>query len=146
MNNPGIYSLGDAVIGAPVTDQVITSATSAQGTVQALVDRLDGMTALSLQVRFAYGAGGTALKVDIETSLDQGQTWVLIARLAFATVSATKVVNLSGLTPMTTPASPGPLADDACLDGVLGDRLRAKVSSTGTYSNNTSISVRAAVR
>lgn len=146
MNNAGIYSLGDAVIGAPVTDQVITAGTSAQGTTQELIDRLDGMTALSVQVRFAYGAGGISLKVDIETSLDQGQTWVPIARLAFTTVSATKVVNLSGLTPKTTPASPGPLSDDACLDGVLGDRLQAKVTSTGTYSNNTSISVRAAVR
>jgi hypothetical protein len=93
------------------------------------------------------GTGGTTAKVYIQTSLDQGATWVDIACLAFTTTGAVKVVNLSGLTPKTTPVTPtdGALTDDTCVDGVLGDRLRAKIVTTGTYANAI-VSVRVAVR
>lgn len=146
MEAPGLYNLGDVTITAALTDSVITSGVSAAGAAQALIDRLDGMSAVTIQARLAYGGGGTSIKVDIETSLDHGLNWLPIARLAFTTASALKVVNLSGLTPKTTAASPGALTDDACLDGVLGDRLRARVTSVGTYTSNTTLSVRAAVR
>ena len=143
----GIYNLGDTSISSAVTGLVITQGVSAQGVAQEFIDRLNGMTAVTLQANFTYGAGDTVTaKVDVETSIDQGATWLPIARFAFAGASAEKVVNLSGLTPKTTATSPAPLSDDACLDGVLGDRLRTKVTSTGTYSGNTGVSVRASVR
>ena len=142
----GIYNLGDRTITAAVSDIVITEGTSASGAAQAQIDRLEGMTALTIQAKFVYGAGGTSVKVDIETSLDQGLSWVPIARLAFTTANAVKVINLSGLTVKTTPATPAPLSDDSCLDGVLGDRIRCRITSVGTYSSNTSISVRASIR
>lgn len=142
----GIKNLGDSAITAAVTNQVLTSSVSSQQVAIAYVDRLEGMTAASLQANFTYGSGGTTLKVDVETSLDQGTSWVAICRFAFTTSSAEKVATVSGLTPKTTAATPGTLSDDSCLDGVLGDRLRARATSTGTYSGNTSVSVRAAVR
>lgn len=136
MNSPGIYSLGDIAI---------TGAGTQTGTV---VDGLDGMTAVTLQARLAYGSGGTKVSAYIQTSLDQGSTWVDIACITFGTAGATKIVNLSGLTPKTTEVTPadGALADDTCVDGVLGDRLRVKAVSTGTYAGSTVLSVRAAVR
>ena len=64
MLNPGIYSLGDQVITTAVTALVLTP----------VVD-LDGLTAVTLQVRFAPVSGGTTCKAWVQTSLDQGQTW-----------------------------------------------------------------------
>lgn len=141
----GIYNLGDATIAAAVTDLVVTSGVSASGVAQDFIDRLGGMKAVTLQARFNYGSGGTTLKVDVETSLDHGLTWLPIVRLAFGTASAVKVANLSGMTPKA-PAAVAALSDDAVLDGILGDRLRARITSTGTYGGNTSVSVRASVR
>lgn len=142
MINPGIYNLGDVGITVALTDSVITDGSSSN---EYIAD-LDGVTAVSIQARFVYGSGGTSVKADIDTSLDQGATWIPVARLAFTTANAQKIVNLSGLTPKTTPVTPAALSDDTCLDGVLGDRLRCRVTSVGTYAGNTTLSVRAAVR
>jgi hypothetical protein len=113
---------------------------------QSFIDGLDWMAAVTLQANFTYGSGGTTLKADIETSLDQGVTWVPIARFAFLLASAEKLFNLSGLTPKTTAVTPATLSDDSVVDGILGDRLRCRITSTGTYAGNTSVSVRASVR
>ena len=148
MNSPGIKNLGDRAITSQLTGEVITQSVDINGAAIAHVDWLEGMLALALQFRFAYGSGGAGVKAYAQTSFDQGQTWVDIACATFAQVSATKIVNLSALTPKTTAATPtdGALADDTALDGLLGDRLRVKVTTEGTYSGNTSLSVRAAIR
>lgn len=132
----GIFSLGDFTIAGAATQA---------GTA---VINLGGALAVTLEARLAVGAGGETVKAYIQTSLDQGATWTDVACLAFTTSSARKVANLSGLTPRTTPATPtsGTLTDDTCLDGVLGDRLRAVVVSTGTYTGSTVLSLRASVR
>jgi hypothetical protein len=82
----------------------------------------------------------------VETSLDQGVTWVQIARFDFTTSGLQKVMTVSGLTPRIAAATAGSLAADTALDGTLGDRLRATVVSTGTYAGSTVVSVRANVR
>ena len=46
MNNPGIFNLGDLTITAADTQD------------SEWTDKLDGMTAVTLQARFAYGSGG----------------------------------------------------------------------------------------
>lgn len=142
----GLFNLGDESVTVAVSNLVITDGISAAGVAQSFIDGLDWMAAVTLQANFTYGAGGTNLKVDIETSLDQAVTWIPIARFAFTTSSAEKLFNLSGLTPKTTAVTPATLSDDTVVDGILGDRLRARITSTGTYSGNTSVSVRAAVR
>lgn len=144
--NGRIVNLGDAQIGAAVTGQVITSSVSPQSVAIAYVGGLEGVTAVTFQANFAYGSGGTSLKVDLETSIDQGATWLPICRIAFATASAEKVANVSGLTPKTTAAALSTPSDDSCTDAVLGDRLRVRITSVGVYSGNTTISTRAAVR
>lgn len=141
-----IVNLGDAAVSAAVTNQVITSGVSAQSIAIAYVDRLEGVTALTFEANFTYAAGGTSLKVDLETSVDQGTNWLPACRIAFTTASALKVVNISGLTPKIAAITPSVPSDDACTDGVLGDRFRVRITSIGTYTGNTLISTRAAVR
>ncbi len=140
--NPGIYNLGDRAVTGPLTDEVITSGVSDSGVAQEFLGNFGGMLAATIVASFNYASGGTTAKVDIETSLDQGVNWIPVARLAFTTASADKVINLSGLTPKTTPYAPVTLADDAVVDGILGDRWRVRVTSTGTYGGSTTVSVR----
>jgi hypothetical protein len=148
MDNPGIKNLGDRVLTTALTGEVITSSNDDAGAAVAYLDDLDGLFALAVQFRFAYGSGGTSCKAYLQTSFDQGSTWVDIACAAFTTASATKDFNLSALTPVTSPVTPtdGSLADDTCVDGLLGDRFRVKVTSTGAYASNTSLSVRVNAR
>lgn len=128
MNNPGYYSLADL----PIT-------TALTGSTQTAIENLEGMLAGTIQAKFAYGSGGTSAKAYVQTTLDDGLTWVDIASFAFTTSSATKIINLSGLTPKTTAVTPsdGALSDDTCVDGVLGNALRVKITTTGIYSNTT---------
>lgn len=147
MDNPGLYNLGDvalAAINAATSATVVTSATDAQGATQAYLDGLDGMLAATLSANFNYGSGGDTLKAIIETSLNQGGTWIEVARLAFAQASLEKVVNLSALTPVTTVYSPASLSDDTVKDGILGLRWRARIvkGAGAAYAGNTSLSLR----
>lgn len=150
MNAPGIYNLGDvavAAINAATTATVVTSGTNSAGTAVAYVGDLDGLLSATFQVNFSYGSsGGTSIKVIIETSIDQGGSWVEIWRCALTTASKENLVNLSALTPKTTPVTPAALSDDACIDGVLGDRFRARILTVGTYVGNASLSIRMCVR
>ena len=130
----GTFSLGDFSIGAAATQ------------VGEVVDDLSGALAVTLSARLAYGSGGTSCYALVETSLDQGVTWVQIARFDFTTSGLQKVMTVSGLTPRLAAASAGSLSADTALDGALGDRLRATVVSTGTYAGSTVVSVRANVR
>lgn len=134
MISPGIYSLGDFSIGAD------GSQTGAP------VTELDGMTACTISARLAYGSGGTTVEAIISTSIDQGTTWIPIARCDFATAGLQKVVNLSGLAPVTAPYSVADLVVEGAVDGILGDRLMCEIVSTGTYANSTVLSVRVAAR
>lgn len=145
MDNPGIYNLGSADITTAVIGSVITSGAAASGAAQAQIDRLGGMAGVSLQAKFVYGSGGTACIVWVQTSLDQGVNWIDVARFDFATANAVKLANISAV-PALAPAAQAALSAEGKLDGILGDRLRAVITTTGTYAGNTSISLRAGVR
>lgn len=142
MNNAGIFDLGDFAI------------TTADTRTGEWVENLDGLTAMTTQLRLAYGSGGTDIRAYLQTSLDQGTTAVDIACITFGTVSKVEILNHSGLTPIGLTGSPasgviptdGALADDTEIDGVLGDRIRLKVVSTGTYGGSTVLSGRIAAR
>lgn len=130
MLTPGYQSLGNTTITAAgtYTGDAVTG--------------LEGMLALTVALRFVYGSGGTNAKAYVQTSFDQGTTWVDIACVLFETANESKLVNLSGLTPKTTQVTPtdGSLADDTAVDGLLGDRVRLKIVSTGTYGGSTLLS------
>ncbi len=91
---------------------------------------------------FTYGSGGTTAKVYLQTSLDGGTTWVDLASFAFATTTASKVSALStGIAPAAQAFTPSDaaLADNTVVNGVIGDRVRVKLVSVGTYGGNTRI-------
>jgi len=145
MDNPGLKNLGDvalAAINAATTATVVTSSTDDDGSAIAYVDGLDGMLAATLQANLNWGSGGTSIKVIWETSLDQGSTWCEVCRMAFGAASEENLVNLSALTPKTTVVTPAALSDDTCVDGIFGDRWRARILTVGTYAGNTSLSLR----
>lgn len=135
-------NLGDNAITTATTGEVITSASDAAGATQAYLAGLGDKLGATLSVNFTYGSGGTSLKVIIETSLDQGTTWLEVHRAAFTTAGGQRIVNVSALTPKTTPLTPAALSDDTVMDGVFGDRWRAKKIVVGTYAGNSSVSVR----
>ncbi len=148
MDNPGNFDLGTLAITTAVTGVVITEGTSAQGVAIEYVDRLDGMLAATLEFNFAYGSSTSTptCVVTVETSVNQGTTWCEVARILMQDASEERIVNLSGLTALTSPHAPAALSNDTVKDGILGDRWRAKVTTTGTYTGNTSINVRLQAR
>jgi hypothetical protein len=128
----GIVSLGDF------------SVTVAATYVGDWVTDCEGMLGLNVQLRLAYGSGGTLIRAYLQTSFDQETTPVDIACAVFGTASEVMVLNFSGLTPKLTQITPSDaaLADDTALDGVLGDRFRIKLVSTGVYAGSTVLSAR----
>ncbi len=145
MLRPGLYNLGARTITTSLSGVIITEGRNVQGGAIAWLDRLDGMTALSLQAEFAYGSGGTSAALAIQTSLDQGVNWIDICRFDFATASKVKVANLSGLLSKAV-TEYAALSAEGVIDGVLGDRLRASLTTVGTYGGNTNLRLWAAAR
>lgn len=101
----------------------------------------------ALEAKFVRAAGGTTCKVWVQTSIDGGVTWFDIACFAFATTTGNKLhaVRMDApavLTPATVPAS-ATLADDTVLNGIMGDRYRTLLTTTGTYTGASSIEVHA---
>lgn len=140
MNNPGTYNLGDRAVTAALTGEVITEGAGANGASQAFIGDLDGMLAAYIVCGFSFGSGGTTCLVTVQNSVD-GLNWRDVARFDFATASAWKSCNLSGLTPkgITTHSA---LGSEGVNDGELGDKWRAVITSTGTYGGSTTVSVR----
>lgn len=116
-----------------------------------VIENIDGAVALCLQAAFKFGSGNGqgGVKAYVQTSLDQGQSWIDIACFTFAQASATKVVNLSGLTPLTAPLTPSQaaLADNTCVDGIIGGALRAVVVvEAGSAYQNGALNITAEIR
>lgn len=135
-------NLGDSPIiaaSADATGSVITTGVDGVG----YLSGLGAYSGANLEINFTYGSGGATLKVVIETTFNQGSTWVEVYRAAFSTSSGERVVNVSASTPITSPLTPAALSDDTVKDGVFGDRWRARKIVGGTpYAGNSSVSVR----
>lgn len=98
---------------------------------------------LTARAKFVRAAGGTTTKVWIQTSLDGGTTWFDIMCLAFTTTTATKVSAVTTTTALAAASVPtdGTMADDIILSGLLGDLIRVKYTTTGTYTGASSLTV-----
>lgn len=136
MFNPGDYSLCD-----------LSLTTALASVAQTPIQNLEGIHAATIIFKLAWGSGGTTVRAYVQVTLDDGQTWIDIACFSFTTASATRVINLSGLTPITSPVTPadGALADNTYIDGLLGSAMRVKLLTTGTYANTT-VSVKISAR
>lgn len=123
----------------------ITAATGATplGVAMVSVDKYRGVT---IQAAFTYVASAaTSATAYVQTTLDGGTTWVDIVCFSFTTASATKIANLRRTTPVTTLATPtdGALTANTSVDGILGDQLRVKWASVGTYGAGTTLLITA---
>jgi hypothetical protein len=132
ITNPGVYTLASV--------QVTTALTSSA---QTAITDLDGATAFTIEARFLYGSGGTTASATVQTTLDD-TNWIDIARFDFTTSTSVKHANLSAALSKAVTSYSG-LSSEGVIDGVLGSKLRAVITTTGTYANTT-LSVRAAVR
>lgn len=131
---------------ALLAETVVTTAVTGQVSTERLLPI--GTKALAVQVNFTYGSGGTSAKLYIQTSLDRGVTWIDIACFALTTATARRasVVHLNtALAANITPADAA-LADNTILNGLLGDRVRTKLTTVGTYAGNTRIQVDAVAK
>lgn len=98
---------------------------------------------LDVQANFKYGAGGTSVTAYVQTSFDGGLTAVDIICFGFTTSSAEQTYNLSSLTPKTTAVveTDGALTANTAVDGLIGQLIRLKWASVGTYSGGTTLEV-----
>jgi hypothetical protein len=121
----------------------ITTAVANQ--VSDVVLGLVGMRYLIAEAKFVYGSDGTTATAWVQTSIDGGVTWIDILCFQFTTASASKLfaVTATPATPLGVSVTPGDaaLAANSIVDGVLGDRLRVKYTTTGTYGGTTTLSV-----
>ena len=101
-----------------------------------------GASVILAQSVFVRGGGGTSCDVFVQTSVDNGATWIDVMQFAFTTTTVTKI---SGVRPyvalaVVTPTD-GALSDNTILDGLIGDRLRVKTVVAGTYSSTSTLDV-----
>ena len=122
---------------------ITTAGTAIGGTVISIA----GVTLAHTQAKLTWGSGGTNATAYIQTSLDNGATWADIACFQFTTSSATRIFSV-GSGPGTAQITPtdGSLTANTMVPGVIGDRLRVKLISTGTYAGNTTLAVDAVVK
>lgn len=98
---------------------------------------------LAIEVQVAGAAGGTSIDIYVQTSFDNGTTWMDIRNFHYTTTPQNRVINHAASTPQTTAIVPGDgaLASDTSKDGIIGPKLRAKVVSLGTYTAPTTVAL-----
>lgn len=135
--------------GAPVTllNATLAGAVTADVSSGVIVPRLQRVESLTLQAVITVAGGGTTAKAWVQTSLDGGTTWVDIASFAFTTSTATRIYHLTpvAVTSIATPTD-GTLTDNTAVNGLLGDRFRVKLTTTGTYTGASSFVIHATVK
>jgi len=122
------------------TDFVITAPTTYVG--DWLTD-LDGMMSVSVLLDFRSAAGPQQLDGDsflrayLQTSLDDGNSVIDLACVVFQNGNQQQIFNVAadGTSPAPMTATDGALADNTILGGVLGNRLRLKLTTQGTWVN-----------
>lgn len=107
------------------------------------VVNIGGANSLVVYAVFLYGAGGTDAIARVQTSIDGGLSWFDIMSFGFLTAAATKVssVSLNLTSAVPTQVTDGTLAVNTVNQGLLGDRVRLKYVTTGTYTGATSLAV-----
>lgn len=138
-----VAALSVPALAASILNLTITTAQTAQ--TGAVLQFSNGKAPVSagIQCTFTYGSGGTSADGYVQTSIDQGVTWIDVVECGFTTASAKKVANLSSLTPVTTLYTPtdGALAANTVKDGIIGPTWRVKYTTVGVYAGATKLIV-----
>lgn len=124
-----------------------TLAAAVAADVTAGVFPLPRTESLTLHAIATVAGGGTTAKAWVQTSFDGGTTWMDIANFAITTSSATRLFHLTPVA-VTSIATPGDaaLADNTAVNGFLGDRVRVKLTTTGTYTGASTFVINALVK
>lgn len=133
-----------ALLSLTTITTAVTAVTTNGGPVVDLTD----IIVASFQITFTYGSGGTNAKFWVQTSFDSGVTWVDIANFALTTSSLRAVSSVRTGTAVAAnyTATDGTLADNTIKDGLLGDQLRVKYTTTGTYAGGTTAQIDAVTK
>lgn len=104
-----------------------------------------GMSYLAVQCVVAIATGGSSIDAYIQTSLDGGVTWIDIMNFHFVNTPGTKVSSVTANIALAAAVTPGDgaLTANTILTGLLGDRIRVKWTSVGTYSGGTTLALNA---
>lgn len=104
---------------------------------------IGGANSLIVYGVFLYGAGGTDAIARVQTSIDGGLSWFDIMSFGFLQVAVSKVASISMniTSAVPTAVTDGTLAVNTVNQGLLGDRIRLKWVTTGTYTGATSLAV-----
>lgn len=119
----------------------ITTAQAAQvGNIIKLPSHCIGLSVLA---NFTYGSGGTTADAWVQTSLDGGNTWMDIFEFSFALASAKKAMTVISESAVLTPTTPadGTLTANTAIAGFIGDRVRVKYTTVGTYGGSTVLQI-----
>lgn len=121
----------------------ITAAITAVG--QTAVTGLAQTKALIMEAILTVGSGGTSADVWVQTSIDGGVTWFDIANFHFTNTTASKlsVVVVNPPTAFTAGTAPGSgaLAANTVLNGIIGDQIRALITTVGTFAGGTTLAL-----
>lgn len=118
-----------------------TITTAVTGAVSDAVEGLAGVGAVLIEAIFTYGSGGTNATAWVQTRMPSGE-WVDVACMQFTTATAKRAANLSGRTPVTTHYDiTTALTAGQSKDGILGDAFRTKLTTTGTYADDTTLEI-----
>jgi len=132
--------------GVSLLSPAVTITTAVTG-VSGVVADVSGIRDLLLEAIFTYGSGGTTLKVWVQTRV-KGGTWRDVANFAFTTASGTKWHKITSSLALAAnqATSDAALADNTIVDGFLGDEIKVKYTSTGTYAGGTTIKILASTK
>jgi hypothetical protein len=121
-----------------------TLAAAVTADVTAGVFEIGRAESLTLHGVITVAGGGTTAKAWVQTSIDGGSTWMDIANFAFTTSTATRAYHLTAAA-VTSVATPGDaaLADNTAVNGFLGNVVRVKLTTTGTYTGASSFVITA---
>lgn len=134
------------LLGSGTASLAITTAVTAS--LSPIVKLPSWTTSLVFYANFTYGSGGTSADCYIQTTFDGGVTWMDIAEFGFTTASAKKVMTVIAQVSVLTPTTPGDgaLTANTALSGFIGDRLRVKYTTVGTYAGSTTIKLDAVAK
>jgi hypothetical protein len=124
-----------------------TLAAAVTADVTAGVFEIGRAESLTLHGVITVAGGGTTAKAWVQTSFDGGSSWMDIANFAFTTSTATRAYHLTAAA-VTSIATPGDaaLTDNTAVNGFLGNVVRVKLTTTGTYTGASSFVIHAIVK